>query len=211
MTNLALKHEDLFSYCDYLQWDEGRWELIDGVVFDMSPAPSRQHQKISGDLFAAIYQQLNGHACEVYAAPFDVRFPDHDQADDTEIMTVVQPDIVVVCDLAKLDDRGCLGAPELVIEILSPSTAAKDLKIKRDLYERHGVKEYWLVHPSDKLCIVYILGADGRYGKDEIYADDDVIVSPTVEGVSINLVDIFGPLLPKGHVGGSRSNAHRPK
>jgi len=198
MTNLARKHEDLLSYSDYLQWDKGRWELIDGEVFDMTPAPSRQHQKISGELFAEIHQKLKDSHCEVYAAPFDVRLPDHDQVSDAEIMTVVQPDIVVVCDLAKLDDRGCLGAPELVIEILSPATAVKDLKNKRELYERHGVGEYWLVHPLDKLFRVYVLGADGRYGKDEIYADDDVIVSHTVEGVSIDLVDIFGPLLPRG-------------
>lgn len=193
MTNLALRHEQIFSCRDYLQWNKGRWELIDGEIFDMTPAPSRQHQKVSIDLAVKLHTLLKDSPCEVYAAPFDVRLADQPQAKDEEIITVVQPDIVVICDLAKLDDRGCLGAPDLVIEILSPHSAAKDLKIKRNVYEKHGVREYWLVHPTDKLFIVYRLGEDGLYGKDEIYADEDVIASNAIAGVTINLTDIFGP------------------
>jgi Uma2 family endonuclease len=200
MAPLALQHEQFFTYGDYLLWEGGRWELIDGEVFDMTPAPSRQHQKISIDLAVTLHNLLRHSPCEVYAAPFDVRLPDHaTKTDDHAIMTVVQPDIVVICDSVKLDDRGCLGAPDLVIEILSPHTAAKDLKSKKKLYEKHGVREYWLVHPIDKLCIVYVLGEDGQYGKDEIYADEDVLVSQAIAGVTIRLTDIFGPLEAKGN------------
>lgn len=184
-----------FSYHDYLQWHEGRWEIIDGIVYDMTPAPSREHQKISGGLFVQIYQLLRGGLCEVYVAPFDVRFPDGDESSDSEIFTVVQPDIVVVCDQDKLDDRGCVGAPDLVVEILSPSTAAKDLKVKRDLYEKHGVKEYWLVHPSDKTVMVYSLEGDGQYQKAAVFSGSDVIVSTSVKGLSVILEDIFGKVV----------------
>ena len=155
MGTLASRERERFSYADYCKWtDDERWELIDGVEYDMSPAPSRIHQKLSGELFVRIYNVLKDRQCEVYAAPFDVRLPDYAEASDKEIFTVVQPDIVVVCDASKLDERGCMGAPDLVIEILSPYTAAKDMKIKRDLYEQHGVREYWLVHPTDKTFMV---------------------------------------------------------
>jgi len=192
MTPFAQKLEDIFSYADYRLWDTGRWEILDGQVYDMTPAPSRQHQKISGDLFAIIHEQLTGNDCEVYAAPFDVRLPDSVESADSEIITVVQPDIVVVCDLEKLDDRGCIGSPDLVVEILSPATAAKDLKIKRDLYERHGVREYWIVHPVDKIFMVYRLGAEGDYPKALIFSGADMIDSMALKGVQVKLEDIFG-------------------
>ena len=192
MPQAARKLDDRFSYADYYQWDEGRWEIIDGVVYDMSPAPSRRHQKISIDFAAAIHQQLRDHSCEVYAAPFDVRLPDSETAADDEIFTVVQPDIVVVCDRDKLDDRGCVGAPELVIEIISPSTAARDLKIKRDLYEKHGVREYWLVHPLDSFVMAYRLTADGCYQKAAVFSNEDDISSTAVPEITIKLEEIFG-------------------
>ncbi len=178
-------------YRDYLEWDD-RWELINGVVYDMTPAPSRMHQKISGDLFSLIHNQLDGKPCEVYAAPFDVRLPDKTGATDNETNTVVQPDIVVICDPEKLDDRGCLGAPDLVVEILSPATAAKDLQVKRDLYEKHGVKEYWIVHPADKLLMAYRPGATGEYTKAAVYAGLEMVESTAVPGIVVHLVDIFG-------------------
>ncbi|MBI4778090.1 Uma2 family endonuclease, partial [Candidatus Desantisbacteria bacterium] len=125
----ARKKEERFTYGDYLKWpDDQRWELIDGVAYDMSPAPSRKHQKVVGELFAQFHSYLKDKSCEVYVAPFDVRLPEVDEgvaplAADEEIITVVQPDIVVVCDRDKLDDRGGRGAPDIVIEILSPWTA----------------------------------------------------------------------------------------
>ena len=193
MATLAEQEQGLFSYKDYCKWtDDGRWELIDGVEYDMSPAPSRIHQKLSGELFVRIYDVLKDRQCEVYAAPFDVRLPDYAEASDEEIFTVVQPDIVVVCDASKLDERGCMGAPDLVIEILSPYTAAKDMKIKRDLYEQHGVREYWLVHPTDKTLMVYCLRQDKQYAKAEIYASQDIVESTVIEGLKIELTDLFG-------------------
>lgn len=106
-----------------------------------------------------------GGPCRVLVAPLDVRLPNDDRDDDDAVATVVQPDVLVVCDPAKLDEHGCRGAPDFIIEVLSRSTAARDQIIKRDLYERHGVREYWLVHPVDRIVTVYRLGPDGRYGR----------------------------------------------
>ena len=121
------KRKERYTYADYLSWPDGeRWEIIAGEPYSMSPAPSRQHQQILGALFAKFYYYLEDKACRVYPAPFDVRlFQENDKHD--EIDTVVQPDIVVVCDDKKLDDKGCQGAPDLIIEIISQSTAKKDL------------------------------------------------------------------------------------
>ena len=193
MAILAEQKRGSFSYKDYCKWtDDERWELIDGVEYDMSPAPSRIHQKLSGELFVRIYDVLKEKQCDVYAAPFDVRLPDYAEASDEEVFTVVQPDIVVVCDESKLDERGCLGAPDLVIEILSPYTAAKDMKVKRNLYEKHGVREYWLVHPTDKTLMIYSLRQDKQYAKAEIYAGQDIVESTVIENLKIDLTDLFG-------------------
>jgi len=116
-----LQYKLSYTYAEYLSWDEGRWELIDGEVWDMTPAPSRAHQDVSGALFNALYEFFKKRDCSVYAAPFDVRLSNLDAAEDYAIATVVQPDISVICDREKLDDRGCLGAPDLIVEILSPS------------------------------------------------------------------------------------------
>lgn len=190
---LAKRDRVRFSYRDYCEWtDDQRWELIDGLEYDMSPAPSRIHQKLSGELFVRIYAALKDGQCEVYAAPFDVRLCEDSTASDEEVFTVVQPDIVVICDASKLDERGCMGAPDLVIEILSPSTAAKDMKIKRELYEKYGVSEYWLAHPTDKTFMVYRLKQDKQYAQAEIYVGRDIIESTIVPGLNIALTDLFG-------------------
>lgn len=127
------------------------------MIFDMSPSPSRNHQEISVELLRQFSNYLIDKTCKVYAAPFDVRLPEGDE-NDTNIETVVQPDIAVICDKCKLDDKGCKGASDLIIEITSPSTARKDLKEKLFLYEKSGVKEYWIVHPTDKTVMVFKLG-----------------------------------------------------
>ena len=191
MSPLAHDIEERYTFKEYLQWETGRCELLDGIVYDMTPAPSRLHQKISMYLSANIYNQLVEKSCEVYVAPFDVRLSDRQEVADENIVTVVQPDIVVVCDSEKLDAQGCLGAPDLVIEILSPATAAKDLQIKRDLYERHGVKEYWIVHPTDKIIMVYLPDADGGYRKAVVYTGTDVLESIAIVDLAVNLEDIF--------------------
>jgi len=181
-----------YSYAEYLSWDDQeRWELINGEVWDMSPAPSRLHQEISIRLSSLLYQHFKKKDCAVYAAPFDVRLPEQDNAEDHAISTVVQPDISVICDKKKLDERGCLGAPDLIIEILSPATAAKDLKVKRDLYEQHGVQEYWLFHPTDRTVMVYRAGQNNEYSKAEVFTEDDRLSSELFTGLEIELEEIF--------------------
>ncbi|HLP47088.1 MAG TPA: Uma2 family endonuclease, partial [Candidatus Kapabacteria bacterium] len=171
------KSVDLFTYAHYVTWpDDERWELIDGIPFDMTPAPNRYHQDISGKLFTEIKIFLKGKSCQVYAAPFDVRFPEVNQKDD-EILTVVQPDISVICDRSKLDKKGCKGAPDWIIEILSLVTSRKDRVIKFYTYERFGVKEYWLVSPDDKTVEVFILGENGKYGRPEFYTEEKILPS----------------------------------
>jgi len=182
------KQDEVFTYGDYSLWPESeRWELIDGVAFDMSPAPSRHHQSILTEILGQIYNLLSVAPCEVYCAPFDVRLPDYLEQKDSEILTVVQPDLVVVCDKEKLDDKGCMGAPDLVVEILSPSTMSKDLHQKFSLYERHGVKEYWVISPGDKVLFRYKLSKDGKYKEPEIYEKGEILVSDIFDNFKIDL------------------------
>ena len=132
MGPLALKLEERFTYGDYLTWDDGeRWELIDGVPYNMSPAPTVRHQAISRELSTEFALYLRGKPCQLFAAPFEVRLPEVDESDEL-VETVVQPDLSIICDKSKLDEAGCRGAPDLIVEILSPSTAHKDLKVKFD-------------------------------------------------------------------------------
>ena len=185
------KSENRFTYGDYLNWpDEERWELIDGIAYNMSPAPLRRHQKISMELGRQIANFLVDNPCDVYIAPFDVRLPEASEENEN-IMTVVQPDIVVICDHDKLDDAGCRGAPDLIIEILSPSTTSKDMKIKLALYEKHGVKEYWIVHPVDNIILVFRLSKNKMYGKPEVYTAEDKIKTAILDGLEIDLDTVF--------------------
>ena len=176
---LALRDTHFHTYADYLSWpDDVRYELIDGIAFAMAPAPLRVHQEILGAIYREVANALDGKPCRPFIAPFDVRLPRDDEA-DSAIDTVVQPDLVVVCDRSKLDERGCRGAPDWVVEILSPSTAGHDLIIKRRLYERVGVREYWLVHPIDRVVTVYWLQHDGSqpsgFGAPDIYELKDTL------------------------------------
>ena len=156
-----------FTYADYLKWPDGeRWELIDGEAYAMSPAPTISHQTAAGQLFRQIDEALDGAPCRALIAPVDVLLPTPDEADD-HITTVVQPDILVVCDPEKITERNVRGAPDWIIEVLSPATARHDHLTKRALYEHAGVREYWLVHPVDRVITVYVL-KDGLYGGPEI-------------------------------------------
>lgn len=146
-----------FTYGDYVKWQgDERWELIGGEVYLMSPAPSRAHQAILAQLTFQAQSYFDDKPCQVYFAPFDVRFPESAEPDD-EIDTVLQPDLVVICDADKLDDAGARGAPDWVVEILSPSTTGRDRVAKRAVYERHGVREYWVVDPTSRVVIVHEL------------------------------------------------------
>ena len=188
---LARKHKKHFSYADYLQWDETvRAELIEGEVYDMTPAPSRKHQEVSMALSVIFGTYLKGRKCRVFAAPFDVRLPGKSK-DDSDITTVVQPDLSIICDEKKLDTRGCLGAPDLIVEILTPETAAKDMREKTALYEKHGVNEYWIIHPLDKTVMVFHLGGDGMYARPVTYSAQDRVRVKTLKGFAVDLSEIF--------------------
>lgn len=164
--SLTKRDEQHHTYADYLEWpEEVRYELLDGVAYAMA-GPDLAHQEIVGDVYRQLANALEGHTCRAFLAPFDVRLPRPGQ-DDAEIDTVVQPDVMVVCDPAKIDRRGIRGAPDLIAEVLSPSTAGHDQVLKRRIYERAGVREFWLVHPLDRIVTVYRLGGDG-YGKPDI-------------------------------------------
>ncbi|PSL26100.1 Uma2 family endonuclease [Dyadobacter jiangsuensis] len=154
-----------YTYADYLLWHfKERVELIKGKIFKMSPAPSTRHQQISAKLHLRIGGYFENHYCHAFFAPFDVRLPRKDQnAADQKIHTVVQPDLCVICDESKLDERGCLGAPDLIVEVLSPGNSKTEMHNKFELYQESGVREYWLVEPSQNAVLVYVLDETGKY------------------------------------------------
>ena len=163
-----------YTYADYLKWQfDESVELIRGKLYQMSPAPKRKHADASVNLEYALLQYFDGKTCKVYDAPFDVRLPVQNRKKPDQIYTVVQPDLFVVCDLSKLDDDGCLGAPDWIIEIISPRTAKRDFNEKYNLYEEAGVREYWIVQPKDSAVNVYIL-EDGKYALVDIYESGDI-------------------------------------
>jgi len=156
-----------YTYGDYLGWpDDARYELIDGVAYLMAPAPTLAHQDVVGEVYRQLANVLQDKPCRVYVAPVDVRLPKANEA-DADIDTVVQPDVLVLCDPSKADRRGLRGAPDLVVEVLSPATAGHDHVLKRRVYERAGVQEYWLVHPIDRMVTIYRL-EQGQFGKPDV-------------------------------------------
>ncbi|WP_027001886.1 Uma2 family endonuclease [Hugenholtzia roseola] len=183
-----------YTYADYLTWRfEQSVELIKGKIFKMSPAPSRKHQKISGKLYVKVFMAFQKNACEVYSAPFDVRLLDKKKSlkANTEIYTVVQPDICVICDKSKLDERGCIGAPDLIIEILSPGNSKKEMRTKYALYEESGVKEYWVLYPSEHVLQQYILNENEKYELKNNFAEDEIFNSHIFSDLQIDLSEIF--------------------
>lgn len=177
----AISPEERYTYKEYKAWPEGeRWELIEGVAYAMSPAPTRLHQKFVVDLVGKLYAFLKGKPCELLVSPIDVFLPaSRDEAED-EVDTIVQPDVIVVCDRDKLIEKGVRGGPEFVVEILSHSTAMKDLGKKKALYAKHGVREYWIVNPEDLAVLVYRLeGTEfGRVREYKAGEDVDSTVLP---------------------------------
>ncbi len=180
-----------YSYAHYLNWlFDDRVELIAGKVFKMSPDPSRIHQEISVHLSSKLFNYLEAGPCKVYTAPFDVRFPDKSVA-DKDIFTVLQPDICVICDMSKLDDKGCIGAPDIVIEILSPGSNKIELVNKYRVYERHGVKEYWIVDPWKKMFLRYNPGSGGTYGTSKMFTIPESVNSDVLPGFLLDLKGLF--------------------
>jgi len=175
-----------YTYTDYLEWDEDvRAELFDGEIVMMA-TPLRVHQGVSGELFFQIKAYLAGKKCKVYSAPFSVRlFPQKNNRDDT----VFEPDIVVVCDQEKLDDKGCNGPPDMVVEVVSPSTAKYDRVLKFRKYQKAGVREYWIVDPEIKTVQVNILD-NGRYVS-SVYDETDKAPVSVLEGCEIDLAVVF--------------------
>lgn len=165
-------------------------ELIKGKVFKRdAAAPRMSHQKISVRLTSAFFNFLDGKSCQVFHTPFDVRLPVKSKKNQ-DIDTVVQPDLCVICDPAKLDDAGCLGAPDLVIEILSPGNNKIELKNKYEVYEESGVREYWVIHPNEQTLLIYSL-RDGKFQASRLFTSGDTVESVCVPGICIDLENLF--------------------
>ena len=182
-----------YSYADYLSWQMDEMvELINGRVFRQAAAPRLIHQRISGKIFHQIFTFLQGKSCEVFSAPFDVRLPVSSK-DLDKIDTVVQPDLCVVCDPEKLDELGCIGAPDLVVEILSPGNNKKELQLKYEVYEATGVREYWVIHPDERTLLIYNLEG-GKYQPSRLFTLGDRVKSQALAGFELDLDEMFGEL-----------------
>jgi len=182
-----------YTYADYLTWQlDEAVELIKGKIFrSAAAAPRRIHQEISLVVSAKLYNFMKGK-CKVYSAPFDVRLTFKSKKHE-DIDTVVQPDICVVCDAEKLDDLGCIGAPDLIVEILSPGNNRKELQNKYEVYEESGVKEYWIIHPEERTLLIHTL-EEGKYIPSRLFTMGNVINSRALPGFSLDLDEVFGNL-----------------
>ncbi|MBS1563333.1 MAG: Uma2 family endonuclease, partial [Bacteroidetes bacterium] len=138
-----------------------------------------------------LYTFMKGNPCFVFIAPFDVRLPVRNRKKDDEITTVVQPDLGVVCDATKIDARGCCGAPEFVVEVLSPGNSKHEIRTKYEVYEEAGVKEYWVIHPTEETIAVFLLNEEKKYDGARMYAAGDIVNSSAVTGFTINVKELF--------------------
>ena len=178
-----VRPNERFTYADYLTWPEGeRWELVDGEAFAMTPAPSFRHQRVTGRIYYLLEAALQQGPCVPCVSPVDVVL-----AQDT----VVQPDVVVVCDPSKIEPGGICGAPDLVVEVLSPSTALRDRRTKRDLYERYGVREYLTVDPVSRSAERYLLRDDGTYAMPDLFGPEDTVGLASLGGLEIPWNHVF--------------------
>jgi Uma2 family endonuclease len=186
-------HSLTYTYADYMQWQfKERLELFRGKIFKMG-APNMNHQIVGRHLFTEFHMHLKGKTCQVFIAPFDVRLPVKNRKNDYEITTVVQPDICIFCDPAKLDDRGACGAPDLAIETLSPGNRKDELREKYEVYEESGVKEYWIADPVKKALLVFLLQPNGKFSIPAIYTGVDSLEAACVPGLKFNVNEIFTP------------------
>jgi len=193
---LDLDESKRYTYADYLTWlDDKRRELINGLIHLMS-APNELHARVSFNwgYWMSNFIRKRKSKCRIYHAPFDVRLPINGETANDKIYNVVQPDICVVCDLSKLDDKGCIGAPDLVVEVSSPSTSQRDLNHKFFLYESSGVSEYWVVYPNDKAVTVFLLQPTGKFDAGttyEVINEQTKVPVQTLEGLIIDLEELF--------------------
>jgi len=187
---MPVPKEERYTFADILAWDiDARIELIDGVPYMMAP-PSTEHQRIAGELYRQIANFLVGKKCQAFPAPFGVRlFSRKEDAPDDET-GLLEPDITVVCDRDKLDKHGCKGAPDFIVEILSPSTQRRDRLEKYSLYQRAGVREYWIIDPDRKMVLAVVL-EDGQYHSPEIYTAQDKAPVSVLDGCEIDLAPVF--------------------
>jgi len=177
-----------YTYADYLTWQfTDRVELIMGKIFKMSPAPTSSHQHAVSVLHGTIFHFLKGKPCKVFPAPFDVSLPDISGISQT----VVQPDITVICDPARITEQGCNGAPDMVVEVISKSSVKKDLHEKYSIYEQAGVKEYWIVQPQDRSLIIFTLTTAGQYQPSKPLTKGDIATSQVLPGLAIDLDELF--------------------
>lgn len=178
-----LKQDKLYTYQDYLTWpNEERWEIIGGEAYNMTPAPTTRHQRIAGRLYSRLERLFENGQCSVFASPIDVVLSEYD---------VVQPDIIVVCDEKKITEKNIQGAPDLVVEILSPYTALKDKREKKALYERSGIKEYIIVDPVEEYVERFYIKQDGLYVMPEIFGPQEKMSIRILEGIEIMLWEVF--------------------
>jgi Uma2 family endonuclease len=196
MDTLNLDLNKRYTYADYLTWmDDVRRELYDGFIKLMTPAPSSKHQELSFNLSGIFSSFILKKKCKGFAAPSDVRFPKNKSSQtDKQVYTVLQPDLYIVCDLSKIDDYGCLGAPDLIIEIVSPKNSQRDTKDKFEIYQEHGVLEYWIVSPNDETVTVFVLDDTSKFQFVGMYAGDDKIPVNIFNGnLKVDLTEVFLP------------------
>jgi len=194
MDTLNLDMNKRYTYADYLTWmDDVRRELYDGFIKVMTPAPSMKHQEISFNLSGILRYYLKQKECKGFAAPCDVRFPKNKRIkDNKQIYTVLQPDLFIVCDLSKIENNSCLGAPDFIIEIVSAKNSQRDTKDKFEIYQEHGVREYWIIHPNDETVNVFVLDETGKFQFKGIFSGDDKIPVNIFNGdLLVDLTEVF--------------------
>lgn len=187
---IALYGQD-YTYGDYLKFDfEYMVELIRGKIYKMTPAPSTFHQKVLGKLYIKFGLHLEKKRCDVYIAPFDVVLPVQNRKNKNKNTTVVQPDLVIICDPVIVDEACCFGVPDLLVEVISPHTKKKDLRLKYEVFEEAGVQEYWLVYPLDRIVEVHIL-QEGKYERIGTFIEGDVLSPSMIPDLKIDLEAVF--------------------
>ena len=194
LLHLLKEPEAEYTVNDYLSWRfEEMVELIRGKIFRMSPAPTPYHQVVTGNLYIELGNYFRTHPCHVFIAPFDVFLPIYNNK-TRQANTVVQPDLFVVCDVSKIDDHGCQGVPDLIIETISKHTSKKDIELKHAIYEETGVKEYWVVYPNDHIIQVYFLDHQGKYQRKGAYTEEEVISPVLFPDLKVDLSMVFAEL-----------------